>query len=137
MTKLISLITGAAGGIGRSIAHRLSKNGYHVVLTDRPERHEALVAIKQDIEKTGGDATIHSADISVEKEVDIMIAETAKQLGGLDVVCAKCSTYVNITHSTHPPLDRWLQMQVVVFPSHSSPVSDRNSKFIIESDILF
>ena len=87
MPKLISLITGAAGGIGKSIAHRLSKSGYHVVLSDLPERHQALVAIKEDIEKTGGDATIHSADVSVEKEVDIMVAETAKRLGSLDVVC--------------------------------------------------
>ena len=87
MSKLVSLITGAAGGVGKSIAHRLSKSGYHVVLSDLPERHEALVAIKQDIEKTGGDATIRSADVSVEREVDTMVAETAKQLGSLDVVC--------------------------------------------------
>ena len=55
------------------------------MLNDLPERHEVLVAIKHwDIEKTGGDATIHSADVrSVENEVDTMVAETDKQLGSL------------------------------------------------------
>ena len=81
----VALITGASRGIGRSIAHRLSKDGFHVVLNDHLTQGEALAAVEREIKDKGRQAAIHLADVSVETDVKAMIAESGK-LGSLDVV---------------------------------------------------
>lgn len=83
----VALITGAFQGIGRSIAHRLSSDGFHVMLNDLPVKREALLAVVSDINSRGegGQASMYLADVSVEGEVKEMIDEAAK-LGSLDVV---------------------------------------------------
>ena len=86
MPRLVALITGASRGIGRSIAYRLSKDGFHVMLNDHPSQHEALAEVERDIKDKGGVAAVHLGDVSVETDVKAMIAETSKQLGSLDVV---------------------------------------------------
>ena len=86
MLGRVALITGASRGIGRSIAHRLSKDGFHVMLSDHPTQQESLVAVEHDIKAKGGQAVMHLADVSVETEVKAMVAETKKLLGSLDVV---------------------------------------------------
>ena len=80
MLARVALITGASRGIGRSIAHRLSKDGFHVL---------PRLSMKS---KKGRQAAIHLADVSVETDVKAMIAETGK-LGSLDVVGAHFSTF--------------------------------------------
>jgi NAD(P)-dependent dehydrogenase (short-subunit alcohol dehydrogenase family) len=82
----VALITGASRGIGKSIAHRLSQDGFHVMLNDRPSERESLVAVERDIKDEGGHAAIYLADVSVEAEVKAMVAETVTLLGSLDVV---------------------------------------------------
>ena len=82
----VALITGASRGIGRSIAHRLSKDGFRVMLSDHPTQHESLIEVERDIKDKGGQAVVHLADVSVEAEVKSMVAETGKLLGSLDVV---------------------------------------------------
>ena len=90
MLGRVALITGASRGIGRCVAHRLSKDGFHVMLNDHPAQHESLAAVERAIRDTGGRADIHLADVSVETEVKAMVAETGKLLGSLDVVCDHC-----------------------------------------------
>jgi len=51
MLARVALITGASRGIGRSIAHRLSKDGFHVLLNDHPTQGEALAAVEHEIKK--------------------------------------------------------------------------------------
>lgn len=59
-----ALVTGATSGIGMSIAKKLSKKGWGLVLTGRNEK--VLESLK---EKLGGDTEIIAADLSDKKEV--------------------------------------------------------------------
>lgn len=86
MLGRVALITGASRGIGRSIAHRLSKDGFHIMLSDHSTQHESLIVVEREIKDKGGKAVVHLADVSVEAEVKTMVAETGKLLGSLDVV---------------------------------------------------
>lgn len=67
------LITGASSGIGRDMAYEFAARGYDLVLVAR--RTKRLLELK---EKINTDVTIITADLSVEKEVNRVIAEAGK-----------------------------------------------------------
>ena len=81
----VALVTGASRGIGKSIAHRLSRDGFHAVLNDHPSQRDPLTEVERDIKDKGGKTVIHLADVSVEADVMAMVAEAGK-LGSLDIV---------------------------------------------------
>ncbi|KAF5349231.1 hypothetical protein D9756_009481 [Leucocoprinus leucothites] len=85
MTLGVALVTGAANGIGRSIALRLAKDGFDVAVNDIG--HQDLLASLQDEIKTLGRNSIECiADVTKEEEVKTMVNETVERLGGLDVI---------------------------------------------------
>uniref|UniRef100_A0A0W0G2X7 Putative short chain oxidoreductase n=1 Tax=Moniliophthora roreri TaxID=221103 RepID=A0A0W0G2X7_MONRR len=90
MQRRVALITGAAQGIGRSIARRLaSDGGYHLALNDLPAKEEKLHELAEEV---GG--TVQVGDVSKERDVRRMIDETVKKLGGLDVMVANAGVGV-------------------------------------------
>lgn len=76
------LVTGAAGGIGRGAAQQLAAAGAAVAVVDRNAQLAAETVTL--IEKAGGTATAIQADITDEREVERMIAETLGAFGRLD-----------------------------------------------------
>lgn len=78
----VALITGAAQGIGETIARRLSKDGYSVAVNDLPSRTADLERLASELPS----ATVVTGDVSNEEDVKGMIAKTVDALGGLDVV---------------------------------------------------
>ncbi|KAJ8587341.1 short chain oxidoreductase [Rhizopogon salebrosus TDB-379] len=84
----VALITGAAQGLGRSIALRLATDGFDIALNDLPAKHEQLHALAAEIENFGRKTCIVSADVSEENQVKQMVDSTVEQLGGLDVMVA-------------------------------------------------
>jgi short-subunit dehydrogenase len=78
------LITGAAGGIGKLLAKALAQKGGVLLLADRAA--DALTALRDEIQQTGGQAQIAAVDLSL-PEVPQQLAATAQQeLGGIDVL---------------------------------------------------
>jgi NAD(P)-dependent dehydrogenase (short-subunit alcohol dehydrogenase family) len=76
----VSLVTGAARGIGEAIAHRLAQNGSRVVYTDL------------DLESTQKTASKHEGslarvlDVTNSKQIQDVLAEVCAECGSLDIL---------------------------------------------------
>lgn len=79
------LVTGAAQGIGRSIALRLAKDGFNVAVNDIDTNAAELTIIQKEIEEIGRKSMAIVADVSNEKEVESMMKNVAIRMGSLDV----------------------------------------------------
>ncbi len=78
----VSLVTGAASGIGRATSLVMSREGAAVVVSDvnADGAEETLSAIKE----AGGDGMFVYADVSRPEEVAALVAQVASAYGRLD-----------------------------------------------------
>ncbi len=80
----VSLITGAASGMGRASALLFAREGSKVVVVDVDEvGGQKTVDL---IHKIGGDALFVKANVAVDAEVQNMVARTVEKYGRLDVL---------------------------------------------------
>lgn len=84
--KGVALVTGAAQGLGKAIALRLSEDGYDVAINDIPSQEANINLVLQEIQKRGRRSLSVPADVSIEDQVKNMVANVVKELGRLDVV---------------------------------------------------
>ncbi len=78
----VALVTGAAMGIGRSAAQIFAREGAAVVVADIDEAGgHATVAL---VEEAGGRAAFIHTDVSVQTQVESMVAFAVDTFGGLD-----------------------------------------------------
>lgn len=76
----VILVTGAARGIGKSIALALSAQGSHVVFNYRGDESKAM-ALKEELEKAGGKATGLKFDVTDYESMTKAIDEFTKSVG--------------------------------------------------------
>ncbi len=82
MQGKVALITGGGSGIGRATAFRVAREGVKVMIADYvPEGAEWVV---KTIKESGGDASCVAADVSVTKQVEMMVNKTIETYGRLD-----------------------------------------------------
>lgn len=82
-----ALVTGAAGGIGRSTAAGFAELGAHVMLMDLPKQEDKLRLYCQEIEERyGAEADYVIGDVSKEESVKKIVEETVKRFGHIDVL---------------------------------------------------
>ena len=82
----VVLITGAAKGIGKAIALELAETGYDVVINYRSSKEEAI-QLRDFIKKSFNVGCIAlQADVADEKQVDEMVSQIEKELGGVDIL---------------------------------------------------
>jgi NAD(P)-dependent dehydrogenase (short-subunit alcohol dehydrogenase family) len=80
----VALVTGAAGGIGRSCAQKLAEAGASVIVTDIDEAGiEQTVAL---IQEAGGTARALAQDVTQEDVWSDIIANIKAHEGGLNVL---------------------------------------------------
>ncbi|KAH7930784.1 NAD(P)-binding protein [Leucogyrophana mollusca] len=87
-TKGTAIVTGAAQGIGRSIALRLASDGFDVALNDLAAKKPQLDEVSQEIIEKGRRTVVVCADVSVEEDVKGMVDTVVQELGGVDVMVA-------------------------------------------------
>ena len=80
-----AIITGASGGIGGSVAKRLAKDGFSVVVNyaGKPAQAQAVVA---DLKAAGGQGIAVQADVADAADVERLFKEAVDAFGRPDVV---------------------------------------------------
>src|SRR4029077_10801298 len=80
-----AIVTGASGGIGSSIAKRLAKDGFSVVVNyaGKPAPAQAVVA---DLEAAGAQGIAVQADVAIAADVERLFKESMEAFGKPDVV---------------------------------------------------
>ena len=87
------LVTGAAGGMGRSHCERLAEEGASVIALDVEQAQSGLAETAQAVRDRGGIAVTGVADIRDFDGLAAVVAECVTELGGLDVVVANAGVY--------------------------------------------
>ena len=87
MTRPVTLITGASGGIGSALAHRLATDGHRLVLTGR--REAALSALSGELEARGAQVAALVGDVAEQALPQACVDRAIERFGRLDaLVCA-------------------------------------------------
>ncbi len=119
LARQIHIVIGAGSGIGRETAHRLVKEGAHVVCVDL--NADAAQTTARDIEAkhgvgigvagTGlsgvGPTVGLSANITDRASIRAMLDQAALAYGGFDAICITAGIFVPSDTTGHIPDDKW------------------------------
>lgn len=107
-----ALVTGAGRGIGRGVALGLAREGAAVVVSDIDKASGEAVA--EEIRSAGGTAHFVAADVSKETDVQQMVSEAARQLGGLNILVNNAGIEIvnPVTAITEEEWDRLMGINV-------------------------
>ena len=107
----VAVVTGAASGIGRAIAHRFAQEGAVVRVVDLNEMEANSAA--QEITETGGCATAHACDVSNQRSIAELFQKLARQqLITILVNCAGISHIGKLECTTEADFDRIFSVNV-------------------------
>jgi len=109
----VALVTGGSRGIGRAISLALATEGAAIAVNYRKRENEAADVVAE-IERAGGRAIAVRADVSINDEVQAMIAEVNSRLGAIDVLVnnAGMASIVDIDAITEAQFDRMLAVNL-------------------------
>lgn len=106
----VAVVTGAASGIGRAIAHRLARQGARVAIADLSL--PAAEATAAEFRATGLQAMAVAMDVSDEAAVETGIAAVLAAWGRIDILVSNAG--IQIVHPVHEfPLAEWRKMLAV------------------------
>jgi len=119
LARQVVVVIGAGSGIGKETAHRLVKDGAHIVSVDLNK--EAAESTAKEIEGkygTGigvagsgisrcGPAAGLAANITDRKSIRDMLDQVALAYGGFDSICVTAGIFVPSDTTGHIPDDKW------------------------------
>lgn len=119
LARQIVIVVGAGSGIGRETAHRLVREGAHLVCVDL--NASAAQATAKEIESTYGvgigvagagvsacgPAIGLAADITDRASIRAMLDQVALAYGGFDSICVTAGVFVPSDTTGHIPDDKW------------------------------
>lgn len=91
----VAIITGAASGIGKSVAERFSEEGATVIIADLPQTEGEKVA--KDINNKGGIAYFIPTDVTSKNDIDNLVKETIDNFNRIDIFHNNAGTAMSIT----------------------------------------
>jgi rhamnulose-1-phosphate aldolase/alcohol dehydrogenase len=119
LARQVILVIGAGSGIGKETAHRLAKEGAHIVCVDLNQQAAEATA-KELTDKLGlgigvagtglsncGPAIGLAANITDRASIRAMLDQVALAYGGFDSICVTAGIFVPSDTSGHIPDDKW------------------------------
>jgi rhamnulose-1-phosphate aldolase/alcohol dehydrogenase len=119
LARQVIVVIGAGSGIGKETAHRIMKEGAHVVCVDLKEESAAATA-KEITDRYGvgigvagsgisgcGPAVGLAADITNRASIRAMLDKVALAYGGFDSICVTAGIFVPSDTSGHIPDNGW------------------------------
>ena len=88
----VAVVTGAASGIGKEIAHTLAKSGAKVAIADL--NPEGAQAVADEIILAGGKAVGVAMDVTDEDAVNAGIGKVVEQLGPVDILVSNAGIQI-------------------------------------------
>jgi rhamnulose-1-phosphate aldolase/alcohol dehydrogenase len=119
LARQVIIVIGAGSGIGKESAHRLVKEGAHIVCVDLNEgaaqatakEIEAKYGVGIGVAGTGlsncGPAIGLAANITDRASIRRMLDDVALAYGGFDSICVTAGIFVPSDTSGHIPDDKW------------------------------
>ncbi len=105
MAERIAMVTGAGSGVGRSVAVRLVRDGWSVVLAGR--RAEALA---ETAAMAGGTTLAVPADVGEPEQVDWLFGRVAERFGRLDLLFNNAGTGAKPVPIDELPVEDWMRV---------------------------
>ena len=108
----VAIVTGAGSGIGKVLAKRLAQDGAAVVVADLKNHEVAAAQIAKD---TGARTLGLQVDVSSEKDVERMAAETAKAFGRIDILVNNAALFSTLKLKSFEKIeaDEWRRVMEV------------------------
>ncbi|MES2475168.1 MAG: bifunctional rhamnulose-1-phosphate aldolase/short-chain dehydrogenase [Verrucomicrobiota bacterium] len=119
LARQVIIVIGAGSGIGKETAHRLVKEGAHLVCVDLNET-AAQATAKEITDKYGigigvagsgisncGPAIGLAANITNRESIRAMLDQVALAYGGFDSICVTAGIFVPSDTTGHIPDDKW------------------------------
>ena len=97
----VAIITGAAMGIGWTLAQAYAAEGAAVTIADREGAGEAA----ETLNSAGHRALAVDADVTDEQDTERMVAETVEEFGGLDVLVNNAGIYSSLDPGPFEEID--------------------------------
>lgn len=104
-TGKTALITGAAVGIGRGVAHKLAKLGARLVLFDI--NLKMLEVLKEELSEYGDKVAIFKCDVSDENAVNEAVAAAKAAVGKIDILINDAAIWRCWSAFVDTPTDEW------------------------------
>lgn len=96
----VALVTGAAQGFGFAAARRLAEAGASVLLTDR--RADGAKTAAGRLEQYGERVAWAVGDVSVNDQVDALVASAVERFGRVDILVNNAAAYANVRFEEMP-----------------------------------
>ena len=119
LARQVTVVVGAGSGIGREVAHRLAKEGAHIVCVD-VKLESAQATAKELTDKLGlgigvagtgisncGPAVGLACDITNRASVRAMLEQVALAYGGFDSIIVTAGIFFSPDTTGHIPDDKW------------------------------
>jgi NAD(P)-dependent dehydrogenase (short-subunit alcohol dehydrogenase family) len=100
-----AIVTGGAGGLGRSMVATLAAAGANVVVASRNQ--ENISKIADAINQKGQSALAITVDITNEDQVDSLIEQTVAAFGSVDIIVNNAGRWGKSHKAEDTPLDEW------------------------------
>ncbi len=103
----VAVITGAGGGLGRSLAEQLASRGCHLALIDI--NPQALEETRKKVQRPGIDVLLFTTDIGNREQMEQMATAVITKFGTINLLINNAGITIQKSVATHSLVD-WERM---------------------------